>query len=182
MLVAKNKVVSFYYTVKDDNGKILDQTEENQPFSYLHGASQIIPGLERQLEGKNVNDKFFVKVNADEAYGARDENLIMKINRSYFGSEPLSKGLQLQIQSQDGFHIVTVVDFNDDEVTIDANHPLAGVNLNFDIEITDVRDATKEEIEHGHAHSHQVEDDEEIEFAPEGDYDVEEPSEDSDGE
>ncbi len=167
MLVSKNKVVSFYYTVKDDNGVILDQTEANHPFSYLHGAHQIIPGLENQLEGKDVNQSFSVHVDAENAYGLRDENLVMTVDRSYFGNEPLEKGLQLQIQSQDGFHIVTVVDFNDNNVTIDANHPLAGVNLNFDIKITDVRDATKEELEHGHVHSHDFEDeeiDEEIEF------------------
>ncbi|MCR4421864.1 MAG: peptidylprolyl isomerase [Spirochaetales bacterium] len=159
MLVSKNKVVSFFYTVKDDNGVILDQTESGKPFSYLHGAHQIIPGLENELEGKNINDRFSIHVDAENAYGLHDDNLIMTVDRTYFGSEPLEKGLQLQIQSQDGFHIVTVVDFTEKDVTIDANHPLAGVNLNFDIEISDVREATKEELEHGHAHDHGIEDD-----------------------
>ena len=154
MLVSKNKVVSFFYTVKDDQGNILDLTDSNTPFSYLHGASQIIPGLENEMEGRNVKEKFSVHIDSENAYGIHDDNLVMKVERSFFGSEPLEKGLQLQIQSQDGYHIVTVVDFNDKEVTIDANHPLAGVNLNFDIEIKDIREATKEEMEHGHSHNH----------------------------
>lgn len=180
MIVSQNKVVSFLYVVKDDNGKILDQTESNQPFSYLHGAHQIISGLESQMEGKNVNDKFSVHVPAEDAYGLHDENLVMKVDRSYFGSEHLEKGLQLQIQSQDGFHIVTVVDFNDKDVTIDANHPLAGINLNFDIDIKDVRDATEEEIEHGHVHGEDhFEDDfeDESEESDEVDFDSEEDDE-----
>lgn len=163
MLVAKNKVVSFLYTVTDDNGKVLDKTEKGNPFSYLHGAGQIIPGLEKEMEGKNINDHFSVHVNANDAYGSYDNSLVMKLDRSYFGSEHLEKGLQLQIQSQDGIHIVTVVDFTDNEVTIDANHPLAGINLNFDIEIKDVRDASEEEIAHGHAHSDDF-DEHEIDF------------------
>lgn len=161
MLVAKNKVVSFYYILKDDSGNILDQTEPNMPFSYLHGIGQIIPGLEKEMEGKDVNSKFSVHVDAKDAYGEHDDSLILKVDRSFFGSEPLQKGLQLQLQSQDGYRIVTIMDFNDKEVTLDANHPLAGVNLNFDIEIKDVRDATEDELIHGHAHS-DVEDDQDI--------------------
>lgn len=165
MLVAKNKVVSFYYTVKDDNGNILDRTEPNEPFSYLHGIGQIIPGLEKEMEGKDVNSKFFVHVDAKDAYGERDDSLILKIDRSYFGKQPLQKGLQLQLQSEDGYRIVTIMDFNEEEVTLDANHPLAGVNLNFDIEIKDVRDATEEELAHGHVHTgfedeHDIDDEE----------------------
>lgn len=162
MLVSKNKVVSFYYTVKDDKGTILDQTEPDMPFSYIHGNNQIIQGLEKQMEGKSVNDHFSVHVDASEAYGEYDNSLILKVNRSYFGSEPLEKGLQLQIQSQDGIHIVKILDFDDNEVTLDANHPLAGINLDFDIEIKEVRDATDEELAHGHvhgSHSHEMEED-----------------------
>lgn len=162
MLVSKNKVVSFYYTVKDDKGTILDQTEQDVPFTYIHGNNQIIPGLEKQMEGKNVNDHFSVHVDAAEAYGEYDNSLILKVNRSYFGSEPLEKGLQLQIQSQDGIHIVKILDFDDKEVTLDANHPLAGINLDFDIEIKEIRDATDEELVHGHVHgehSHKMGDD-----------------------
>ncbi len=160
MLVSKEKVVSFFYTVKDDQGKILDQTDSDRPFSYIHGSNQIIPGLENAMEGKDENSKFSIHVDSNDAYGQYDENLVMKVERSFFGSEPLQKGLQLQLQAQDGYHIVTVLDFDDNEVTLDANHPLAGVNLNFDIEIKEVRDATKEELEHGHVHNHQEHEDE----------------------
>ncbi|RUM57585.1 MAG: peptidylprolyl isomerase [Persephonella sp.] len=153
--VEKNKVVKFHYTLKDkETGEILDSSQHyGEPLSVLIGANNIIPGLERQMEGMEVGEKRTIEVKAEEAYGAKDESLIQKAPREYFQGIELQKGMPLQAQTPDGQIInLTVVDFDDNEVTVDMNHPLAGKDLVFDVEIVDVRDATLEELAHGHAH------------------------------
>ncbi len=153
--VEKNKVVKFHYTLKDkETGEILDSSQyHGEPLSVLIGAQNIIPGLERQMEGMEVGEKRRIEVKAEEAYGSKDENLIQRVPREYFQGIDLQKGMPLQAQTPDGQIInLIVVDFDDREVTVDMNHPLAGKDLVFDIEIVDVRDATLEEISHGHAH------------------------------
>ena len=153
--VEKNKVVTFHYTLKDkETGEVLDSSQyHGEPLKVLIGANNIIPGLERQMEGMEVGEKKTIEVKAEEAYGQKDESLIQKVPREYFQGIELQKGMPLQAQTPDGQIInLIVVDFNDNEVIVDMNHPLAGKDLVFDVEIVDVRDATLEEISHGHAH------------------------------
>lgn len=154
MSISNNSVVSFHYTLTDSDGKQLDQsTDERGPLTYLHGAGNIIPGLEKQLEGKTVGDKLTAQVPAAEAYGERSDNLIQELPANMFtGVEKVEEGMEFQAQTEQGTQIVRVAKVDGDTVTIDANHPLAGVDLNFDVEVTDVRDATEEEVSHGHVH------------------------------
>lgn len=153
MVVAKDKVVAIDYTLKDDDGQILDQSDDGQPLSYLHGAGMIIPGLESALEGKAADDQVQVVVEPGDGYGEVNEGLRQKVPRSEFADiEDLAVGMQFRVNADDGFIVVTVVDVNDDEVTVDGNHQLAGVTLHFDVKVREIRDATEEEIEHGHPH------------------------------
>jgi len=153
MIVAKDKVVAFDYTLKDSNGQILDRSEDGDPLSYLHGAGMIIEGLESALEGKAANEEFQVVVEPIDGYGDFDEGLRQQVPRSEFADiEDLAVGTQFRVQADEGFMVVTVVDVNDEEVTVDGNHQLAGVTLHFDVKVREIRDATEEEIEHGHPH------------------------------
>ncbi|MEJ2360028.1 MAG: peptidylprolyl isomerase [Gammaproteobacteria bacterium] len=155
MTISTNKVVTLDYTLTDDNGEILDQSRDGQ-FAYLHGASNIIPGLENALTGKSEGDSLNVKVSPDQGYGVRDENLSQVVNIDMFESpKDVQVGLQFQAESADGNRIViTVTNIDGEQVTIDGNHPLAGVNLNFDVTVVGVRDATEQEITHKHVHAH----------------------------
>jgi FKBP-type peptidyl-prolyl cis-trans isomerase SlyD len=156
MKVEKNRVVAIDYTLTDDNNQVLDSSSGSEPLEYLHGYDNIIPGLERALEGKAAGDKFTVAVSAADAYGERDEKLIMNVPLDRFeGIESLEKGMQFEAQTPDGYRIVTVTEVEDKTVTIDGNHPLAGVDLNFDVAITSIREAKAEELSHGHVHSHE---------------------------
>jgi FKBP-type peptidyl-prolyl cis-trans isomerase SlyD len=153
MVVAKDKVVSIDYTLKDNDGQVLDQSDDGQPLSYLHGAGMIIEGLESALEGKVTGDALEVIVGPNEGYGELDEGLRKQVPRSEFADiEDLAVGMQFRVNADDDFVVVTVVDVNDDEVTVDGNHQLAGVTLHFDVKVREIRDATEEEIEHGHPH------------------------------
>lgn len=155
MTISANKVVTLDYTLTDDNGEILDQSQDGQ-FAYLHGASNIIPGLEDALTGKSEGDSLSVKVSPEQGYGVRDENLSQVVGIEMFESpDDVQVGLQFQAQSADGNRIViTVTKVDGDQVTIDGNHPLAGVNLNFDVKVVNVREATEQEIAHQHVHAH----------------------------
>ena len=153
MQISKDKVVSINYTLKDDEGEILDTSEGRGPLAYIHGSGSIIPGLETALEGKNQGDKLDVKVAPEDGYGQRDDSQVQVIPKNLFeGVEAIEPGMQFQAQSDAGVRIVTVKDVSEDQVTVDANHPLAGMNLNFNVEVTEVRDATSEELQHGHVH------------------------------
>jgi len=154
MQIANNSVVSIEYTLKDDKGNILDTSEGREALSYLHGASNIIPGLENALSGKTLGEELSVTVPPEEGYGQRNEQLTQVVSRDMFESiDKIEIGMQFHGQSPDEQPIIiTVTAIEGDNITIDANHPLAGVNLNFDIKIIDVRDATAEELEHGHVH------------------------------
>ncbi len=152
MTVTKDKVVSIEYTLKDSEGNIIDASNGN-PLAYLHGHGQIIPGLEAALEGKNVGDKLTVTVAAADAYGERVEQLVQEVPRQLFqGVENIEVGMRFEAQSEQGVHSVEVTKVDGDTITVDGNHPLAGKALTFDVEIKDVRDATEEELAHGHAH------------------------------
>ncbi len=153
MQIAKNLVVGFDYKLTADDGQQIDSSEGHEPLFYLHGADNIVPGLERELEGKKVGDEFSVVVSPKDGYGERDENLEQEVPRENFeGIDDLELGMLLQTDSEHGPSVVTVVGIADDVVTIDANHALAGMNLNFDIVVREVREATEEEIDHGHVH------------------------------
>ena len=155
MTISTNKVVTLDYTLTDDRGEILDQSSNGQ-FAYLHGANNIIPGLEDALTGKAAGDNLNVKVSPEQGYGMRDENLSQVVGIDMFESpDDVQVGLQFHAQSGDGNRIViTVTKIEGNDVTIDGNHPLAGVTLNFDVTVVDVRDATEQELEHKHVHAH----------------------------
>ena len=153
MQVSENKVVSFHYTLKDDAGEVLDSSEGRDPLTYLHGAGNIIPGLEKALDGKDAGDHVDVSIAPEEAYGQRNDALIQSVPRSAFeGVDEILPGMQFQAQTPNGMQILTVVKVEDDVVVVDGNHPLAGKTLHFSVDITDIRDATEEELAHGHAH------------------------------
>jgi FKBP-type peptidyl-prolyl cis-trans isomerase SlyD len=153
MNISDNCVASFHYTLTDSTGKVLDSSEGQEPLSYLHGASNIIPGLESALEGKTVGDKLKVAVPAADAYGLRSDDLVQELPSNMFsGIEKIELGMEFHAETEQGLQVVTVTRVEGDQVTIDGNHPLAGIDLNFDVEITEVRAATEEELGHGHAH------------------------------
>ncbi|SEQ09091.1 FKBP-type peptidyl-prolyl cis-trans isomerase SlyD [Ectothiorhodospira magna] len=154
MQIGSNKVVSIEYTLTDEDGRVIDQSSGQAPFAYLHGARNIIPGLEQALEGKQAGDELTVKVAPEQAYGPRDDGLVHTLNRSQFqGVDELEVGMQFHAGGDNGgMQVVTITAIDGDNVVIDANHPLAGVTLNFQVKIHDVRDATPEEMDHGHAH------------------------------
>ncbi len=153
MQVARDKVVTIDYTLKDDSGNIIDRSEGGH-FSYLHGANNIIPGLEKALLGKTKGDEVSVSVEPDEGYGQRNEALKQVVSKDMFQTQDdIEIGRQFYAQSPDGQQlIITVTEVNGTDITIDANHPLAGVNLNFDVKVIEVREASEEEISHSHVH------------------------------
>jgi FKBP-type peptidyl-prolyl cis-trans isomerase SlyD len=155
MQITDGKVVSFHYTLTDDTGHVLDSSEGEEPLAYLHGVGNIIPGLEDALEGKSPGDTLNVVVPPEQGYGVRDETLIDSVERSRF-PDPLQVqvGQNFHVQVDDEVHIATVTSVLADTVTFDMNHPLAGITLNFDICVVDVKDATPEELAHGHVHAH----------------------------
>ena len=147
------QVITFHYNLKDKSGKIIDSSDGGEPIAFLEGSGQIIKGLEKILITLNKGDKKEAEVPYQEGYGAYDQNLIYKIPRSKFPPGPVKVGDMFQISNKEGSsRVVTIVDLSETEATLDANHPLAGENLFFNIEIVDRRDATAEEISHGHAH------------------------------
>ena len=154
LLIGDNLVVSMHYTLTDNEGNVLDSSEGAEPLTYLHGAGNIIPGLEKALVGKVEGDTQQVTVQPAEGYGEVMSELMQTVDKAAFqGVESVEVGMSFEAQTSDGSvqHIV-VSKVDGDQVTVDANHPLAGVVLNFDVEIVSVREATEEEIAHGHVH------------------------------
>lgn len=152
MQISSRKVVTIDYTLTDESGEVLDTSKGQEPLVYLHGAGHIVAGLESALEGKSAGDALQVTVPPDQGYGARDEELVAAIPRERFPAGEVEVGMQFHAQGNGESRIVTVVAVSDKDVTVDANHPLAGVTLSFDVKVLDVRDATVEELSHGHAH------------------------------
>ncbi len=153
MQATKDKVVSIDYTLTDEDGNIIDSSEGQAPLAYLHGAGNIIPGLESALEGRTVGDAFDVVVPAADAYGERDPELVQPVPRDRFPEDAqIEAGSQFQAETAAGPRTITVVEVKDDEVVVDANHPLAGKPLNFKVQVVEVRDAQAEELQHGHVH------------------------------
>jgi FKBP-type peptidyl-prolyl cis-trans isomerase SlyD len=153
MQVAKNRVVSIDYTLTGEDGVVLDTSKGDEPLAYVHGTGTIVTGLEEALEGKSPKDHVSVTVAPDQGYGVRDDSVVFTVPRSQFrGVDELEVGMQFEVQGDGEGHVVTVVSMDENEVTVDGNHPLAGLTLHFDVDVVDVRDATPDEIEHGHAH------------------------------
>ena len=153
MHVANETVVSIHYTLTNDKGEILDSSKGSHPLSYLHGAGNIIPGLEDALTNRQSGDRLNVTIDAADGYGERDPEQIQRVPRSAFqGVDQIEPGMQFTAEGPHGVVAVTVVEVDADTVTIDGNHPLAGERLHFDVEVVDVRAASAEELQHGHAH------------------------------
>lgn len=154
MLIAENTVVSFHYKVSDDeSSELIDSSESSEPMSYLHGARNIIIGLEKALEGKQAGDDVEVTVEADEAYGERSEDRVHKVPREALSDiERVEPGVTVVANTEQGQLNLVIVDVAEDEVTLDANHPLAGKRLKFNVSIETVREASEEELAHGHVH------------------------------
>jgi FKBP-type peptidyl-prolyl cis-trans isomerase SlyD len=153
MQIEDKRVVTLAYTLKDNEDNVIDQSDDGS-FCYLHGASNIIPGLENALAGKVSGDELSVSIPPEDAYGTRDDEKIQAVPREMFPPEQdIEPGMQFHAQGPDGQAIVvTIAKVEENNVVVDGNHPLAGVQLNFDVRIMDVREATSEEIDHGHVH------------------------------
>jgi FKBP-type peptidyl-prolyl cis-trans isomerase SlyD len=153
MQINENSVVSFHYTLTDSAGKVIDSSQGNEPLTYLHGVGQIVPGLENALVGKMPGDKLDVEVAAEDGYGEHQEFMVQKVPREAFqGVDDIEPGMQFQAQTPQGGMTVTVTAVDENTVTVDGNHPLAGQVLFFAVEIVSVREASAEEREHGHVH------------------------------
>jgi FKBP-type peptidyl-prolyl cis-trans isomerase SlyD len=154
MKIEHNSVVSCHYSLTDDDGINIDSSEGQEPLGYIHGAGNIIPGLEKALEGKEVGDSLTVAVKAAEGYGEVQKELIQEVPREAFqGIDTIELGMQFEAQTGQGGSVpVTVIAVTDELVTVDGNHPLAGKNLNFDVSIEEIREASEEELAQGHIH------------------------------
>ena len=153
MQIAENSVALFHYTLTNDAGDVLDSSRGREPLAYLHGAGNIVPGLEEAMEGKKVGDSFKVDVAPEDGYGLHHEGLVQDVPRAAFqGVDEIEPGMSFQAQTPQGVHSVTVTKVTPETVTVDGNHPLAGQTLHFDVEVTEVRAATEEELQHGHVH------------------------------
>lgn len=155
MQIAQHTVVGLSYTLKNDRGDILDQADASHPFVYLHGAGNIIPGLENVLVGKQTGESLDVTIPPEMAYGIRDERMTQQVPRNMFAGvdeQHLVPGAQFHAQTNAGTETITIAAVDGDTVTIDANHPLAGETLHFSVTVLNVRAATRDEVSHGHAH------------------------------
>lgn len=146
------RVVSFHYSLTDPHGNLIDSTEGGEPFSFLEGVGQMIPGLESQMSALQKGDKKTLQVPFGQAYGERDESLMMQVPRDKFPVKEIQIGDRFQVGNTPDGPPMTVADFDEKNVILDGNHPLAGVDLTFQVEIIDTREATAEEMAHGHAH------------------------------
>jgi FKBP-type peptidyl-prolyl cis-trans isomerase SlyD len=153
MQIAERTVASFHYTLTNDAGEVIDSSSGREPLTYLHGAGNIVPGLEKEMAGRQVGDKFDVVVSAADGYGEPNPALTNVVPKDAFqGVDTLEVGMEFQAQTPQGPLSVVIAKIDGDQVTVDGNHPLAGKTLHFAIEVTDVRDASLEELTHGHAH------------------------------
>jgi len=153
MSITRDQVVSIHYTLRDDAGAVIDASAAGEPLAYLHGHGNLIPGLERELTGRSAGERLAVKIAPADAYGEYDPQLVQRVpRRALRGVAEVRVGTQLHAQTAAGPRAVTVTQLVGDMVTLDANHPLAGKSLHFEVEIAAVRAATAEELAHGHVH------------------------------
>ena len=154
MKITKNSVVVMHYAVSDSEGTLIESSYDHKPMAIIQGTGYLIPGLEGALIDHQEGDKFEVAVACDQAYGDRHDEYVQTVPKELLqGVEELAIGTQLRAATDEGEQTVIVIDITDEAVTVDGNHPLAGIDLSFDVEILEVREATKEELEHGHIHS-----------------------------
>ncbi len=149
MNIIQDSVVSIHYTLSDNDGNVLDSSSGRDPLQYLHGRGNLIIGMEEGLEGRATGDQFDLKISPEKGYGPKNEGLIQKVPLSAFGDQKIDTGIQF---STGKGQVVTVMEVGKETVTVDGNHPLAGVELNFQVEVVEIRKATEDEIAHGHVH------------------------------
>jgi len=149
MKITKHTVAAIHYTLTDNSGKVLDSSAGREPLYYLHGEGNLIPGMEEGLEGQEKGKKLKLQISPEKGYGVRNDKLIQQVPRNAFGDQKVEKGMQFH---NNGGMVVTVTNVGLEQITVDGNHALAGVPLNFDVEVMEVRTATAEEIAHGHVH------------------------------
>lgn len=153
MMIEDKKVVTFHYNLSDAQGELIESSRDRDPMVYLHGSGNIVRGLEKAMAGKSAGDRFEVTVEPAQGYGERNEEGVQRISVKHFkNTGKLTPGQQVILQTKQGQVQVTVVKVGRFNVDVDRNHPLAGQTLVFDVEVTNIRDATAEEISHGHAH------------------------------
>jgi FKBP-type peptidyl-prolyl cis-trans isomerase SlyD len=153
MSIQQDSVVSLHYTLKGEDGAVIDSSASGPPLTYLHGHGQLVPGLERELQGKSAGDRLDVTLAPADGYGEYDAELVEQVpRRALKGLSNIKVGMKLRAETEHGPRTVTVTRVAGDMVTLDANHPLAGKSLHFEVEITGVREATGEELAHGHVH------------------------------
>ncbi len=152
--VADFKAVEIHYTLTNNAGEVVDSSIDLEPLPYIHGTESLVPGLEKELAGKAVGDKIVVSVSPAEGYGEVNPEMTQAIPRELFEFDgDIEIGMRFEAEAENGVELVTVIGLDDNTITIDANHPLAGETLNFDVEIISIREATAEELEHGHIHT-----------------------------
>ena len=153
MKITANKVAVIHYSVSTSDDTLIDSSYDHEPLAIIHGTGYLIPGLEDALEGHEVGDKFEITVPPEKGYGERFDDYVQTVPKEMFADiEDLAVGAQLRATTDDGEQTVIVVDMTEDSITVDGNHPLAGMELSFDVEVIEVRDATEDELTHGHAH------------------------------
>jgi FKBP-type peptidyl-prolyl cis-trans isomerase SlyD len=152
MKIEKDRVVRFHYAVAEQGAEAVESSEGRDPLSILAGHGNIIPGLEKAMEGREAGDKFGVDVPAADAYGEKREGLSQRVPKKHFGNQRLEPGMQVVLNTNFGQRAVTIEKVGMSVVDVDLNHPMAGKDLHFDIEIVEVREASAEELEHGHVH------------------------------
>lgn len=151
MTITKDRVATIDYTLTGDDGQVIDTSNGRSPLEYIHGAGNLIPGLESALEGKTEGETLKVSISPKDAYGEYNDRLVQPVPRSNFGGvENIEPGMQFQARTPQGVHVVRVTKVDEQTVTVDANHPLAGKTLHFDVKVVGVRDARPEELEHQH--------------------------------
>lgn len=152
MIVEANKVVKMHYSVLDNDNNTIDNSFGGEPLIFIVGTGYLIHGLEDALQGKQAGDTFSVKVEPEQGYGERHDHLMQAVPKSLFDDMEIEVGMQFRASTDDGDQSVMIIDIQDEEVIVDGNNPLAGITLNFDVEILEVRDATADELAHGHVH------------------------------
>ncbi|WP_100643304.1 FKBP-type peptidyl-prolyl cis-trans isomerase [Alteromonas facilis] len=152
-MIEKNSVVKMHYTVSTTEAVEIDSSRSGEPLEFLYGHGFLVVGLEEALAGKQQGDTFEITVAPEKAYGERHDNLVQAVPKNMFEGMDVSVGMSFRATTDHGDQSVIVIDVTDDEVVVDGNHPLAGVTLNFDVEVVGVREATSEEIAHGHVHT-----------------------------
>ena len=150
MEITDGRVATIHYTLTNDNGDVVDKSTPDSPLSYLHGAGNIVPGLEKALSGKQVGDSLKAEVPPEQGYGPRHDGMVQQVPRTAFPDVEVKPGMQFEARTERGPMLVTVTDMDEENVTVDGNHPLAGKTLNFAVEVANVREATEQEANNGH--------------------------------